>query len=70
VRLTCTGILYTCLGREESTDFRPLLRGACSDDALHGAIDAAIAAKPKGHDFAVERLNTPASPRRMSVTGG
>jgi cyclic pyranopterin phosphate synthase len=70
VRLTCTGVLYTCLGREESTDFRPLLRGACSDDALHGAIDAAIAAKPKGHDFAVERLNTPASPRRMSVTGG
>ncbi len=70
VRLTCTGVLYTCLGREEATDFRSLLRDGCSDDELHAAIDAAIAAKPKGHDFAVERLNTPASPRRMSVTGG
>lgn len=70
VRLTCTGILYTCLGREEATDFRPLLRSSCNDEDLHKALDAAIAAKPKGHDFAVERLNTPASPRRMSVTGG
>ncbi len=70
VRLTCTGVLYTCLGREESTDFRPLLRNACSEADLHAAIDGAIAAKPKGHDFAVERLHTPASPRRMSVTGG
>jgi cyclic pyranopterin phosphate synthase len=70
VRLTCTGVLYTCLGREEATDFRPMLRKGCTDANLHNALDAAIAAKPKGHDFAVERLSTPASPRRMSVTGG
>jgi cyclic pyranopterin phosphate synthase len=70
VRLTCTGVLYTCLGREEATDFRTLLRAGCGDADLHAAIDSAIAAKPKGHDFAVERLNVPASPRRMSVTGG
>jgi cyclic pyranopterin phosphate synthase len=70
VRLTCTGVLYTCLGREEATDFRPLLRDGGSDAAIQAAIDEAIAAKPKGHDFAVERLNVPASPRRMSVTGG
>jgi cyclic pyranopterin phosphate synthase len=70
VRLTCTGVLYTCLGQEESTDFRPLLRNGASDGAVHAAIDDAIAAKPKGHDFAVEHLNRPASPRRMSVTGG
>jgi cyclic pyranopterin phosphate synthase len=70
VRLTCTGVLYTCLGREEALDFRPLLRAGCGDVELDAAIDAAIAAKPKGHDFAVERLNIPASPRRMSVTGG
>lgn len=70
VRLTCTGVLYTCLGREEATDFRELLRNNCTDEELHAAIDAAIATKPKGHDFAIERLNTPASPRRMSVTGG
>lgn len=70
VRLTCTGVLYTCLGREESVDFRPLLRANCSDEQLQTSIDMAIAAKPQGHDFAIERLNTPASPRRMSVTGG
>jgi cyclic pyranopterin phosphate synthase len=70
VRLTCTGVLYTCLGREESVDFLSLLRAGASDADVHEAIDAAIAAKPKGHDFAFDRLNTPASPRHMSVTGG
>jgi cyclic pyranopterin phosphate synthase len=67
VRLTCTGMLYTCLGREEAVDLRSVLRGGGDVDA---ALDAALAAKPRGHDFMVERLATPASPRTMSVTGG
>ena len=35
------------------------------------AIDAAIARKPKGHDFIIDRRHTaPAVARHMSVTGG
>jgi cyclic pyranopterin phosphate synthase len=39
--------------------------------ALHDAIDRAIALKPKGHDFVIDRRrNKPAVARHMSVTGG
>ena len=35
------------------------------------AIDEAIARKPKGHDFIIDRRHTgPAVQRHMSVTGG
>jgi len=37
---------------------------------LHAVIDAAIAAKPKGHDFVIERGGSPALSRAMSTTGG
>jgi cyclic pyranopterin phosphate synthase len=70
VRLTCTGRLYLCLGHETFVDLRAPLR-ACDDAAaLHNSIDAAIALRPKGHDFQIERLKTPATARHMSVTGG
>ncbi|MCB4821813.1 GTP 3',8-cyclase MoaA [Roseicella aerolata] len=72
VRLTCTGTLYMCLGQEDAADFRPLLRDPSVDDAaLRAAIEAAIARKPKGHDFIIDRRhNRPAVGRHMSVTGG
>jgi cyclic pyranopterin phosphate synthase len=71
VRLTCTGTLYMCLGQEDAADLRGALRASGSDDALHEAIDAAIARKPKGHDFVIDRRhNRPALQRHMSVTGG
>lgn len=70
VRLTCTGVLYTCLGREDAVDFRALMRAGADDATLNDAIDDAIAAKPKGHGFETDTLARPASPRRMSVTGG
>jgi cyclic pyranopterin phosphate synthase len=38
---------------------------------LSDAIDAAIARKPKGHDFVIERRGAkPAVARHMSATGG
>jgi cyclic pyranopterin phosphate synthase len=70
VRLTCTGRLYLCLGHETSVDLRAPLRAGGDDDALQAAIDAAIALRPKGHDFQIERLSKPATERHMSVTGG
>jgi cyclic pyranopterin phosphate synthase len=47
------------------------MRASDKDDLLHAAIDEAIARKPKGHDFVIDRRHRgPALPRFMSVTGG
>jgi len=71
VRLTCTGTLYMCLGQEDAADLRAPLRASESDTLLDGAIQEAIARKPKGHDFIIDRSHHgPAVPRHMSVTGG
>jgi cyclic pyranopterin phosphate synthase len=72
VRLTCTGTLYMCLGQDDSAEFRELLRDPSVDDAaLAQAIRDAIARKPKGHDFVIDRRRkAPAVARHMSVTGG
>jgi cyclic pyranopterin phosphate synthase len=70
VRLTCTGRLYTCLGREDGADLREALRSDPSGVKLREAILGAIERKPKGHDFDAARLATPASARNMSTTGG
>jgi len=71
VRVTCTGTLYMCLGQEDAADLRAPLRASEADAMLHGAIDEAIARKPKGHDFIIDRDHRkPAVGRTMSVTGG
>lgn len=71
VRLTCTGTLYMCLGQEDAADLRTPLRASEGDELLHAAIDQAIARKPKGHDFIIDRrTRQPAVGRHMSVTGG
>ncbi len=71
VRLTCTGTLYMCLGQDDAADLRAPLRANPDDRALEQAIRAAIARKPKGHDFVIDRRHSgPAVERHMSVTGG
>jgi cyclic pyranopterin phosphate synthase len=71
VRLTCTGTLYMCLGQNDAADLRAPLRASEADAELETAIRAAIARKPKGHDFVIDRRQAPAAvPRHMSVTGG
>jgi GTP 3',8-cyclase len=71
VRVTCTGTLYMCLGQEAAADLRTPLRASQTDELLHAALDAAIARKPKGHDFIIDRDRVkPAVARHMSVTGG
>jgi len=71
VRLTCTGTLYMCLGQEDAADLRAPLRASDDPAVLSDAIDAAIARKPKGHDFIIDRqTKRPAVGRHMSVTGG
>jgi cyclic pyranopterin phosphate synthase len=71
VRLTCTGMLYMCLGQNDDADLRAVLRSTDDDAVLSAAIDEAIRRKPKGHDFVIDRThNRPAVARHMSVTGG
>jgi cyclic pyranopterin phosphate synthase len=71
VRVTCTGTLFMCLGQEDAADLRAPLRRSEADDLLVSAIRAAIARKPKGHDFVIDRrTRQPAVARHMSVTGG
>jgi GTP 3',8-cyclase len=71
VRLTCTGMLYMCLGQDDSADLRAPLRASAEDAVLDRAIDEAIGRKPKGHDFIIDRRhNRPAVARPMSLTGG
>jgi cyclic pyranopterin phosphate synthase len=70
VRLTCTGTLHTCLGREDASDLRAVLRAGASDADLVEAIRHAIDAKPQGHDFQIGRGEAPATRRHMSTTGG
>jgi cyclic pyranopterin phosphate synthase len=71
VRVTCTGTLYMCLGQEDAADLRAPLRESEADDVLVATIHEAIARKPKGHDFVIDRRNNrPALSRHMSVTGG
>ncbi len=68
VRLTCTGTLYMCLGQDDATDLRRVLRAGGDVDA---AILEAIGRKPKGHDFVIDRRTTaPSVARHMSLTGG
>lgn len=71
VRVTCTGTLYMCLGQEDAADLRTPLRASETDDLLQAAIEEAIARKPRGHDFVIDRRTSrPAVSRHMSMTGG
>ena len=70
VRLTCTGTLHTCLGQEDATDLRTILRSGGDDAALIAAIAGGVDRKPKGHDFQIDRGARASVSRHMSVTGG
>ncbi|MEM0936170.1 MAG: GTP 3',8-cyclase MoaA [Pseudomonadota bacterium] len=72
VRMTCTGELFMCLGQEDNADLRVPLRATAEDDGpLEEAIRAAIARKPKGHDFDYSRQRVDGQvSRHMSHTGG
>ena len=71
VRVTCTGELFMCLGQEDMADLRAPLRASSDDAVLEQAIRAAIARKPKGHDFDYSRQRVAGQmSRHMSHTGG
>jgi cyclic pyranopterin phosphate synthase len=67
VRLATDGILYLCLGQEDTLDLRALLRAGIDDAGLEAAIVAAIARKPERHEFKDQPGKIV---RIMSQTGG
>lgn len=69
VRLTTEGKLYMCLGHDGRVDLKAALREG-GIVGLDAAIDAAMTAKPRRHDFQIARGAAPAVARHMSVTGG
>jgi len=71
VRVTCTGRIYMCLGRDDHLDLREAVRSENPGRVIHAALDKAMIAKPQAHDFSIrERKAQPATRRHMSVTGG
>ena len=71
VRLTCTGTLYLCLGQDDAADLRAPLRSPAGHAAVRDTVLAAIASKPRGHDFDAARLAAgPQVVRFMNLTGG
>jgi cyclic pyranopterin phosphate synthase len=71
VRLTCTGILYLCLGQAASANLRDAVRHSGNDEALESAIEAAMRLKPWSHDFPIPAPGaSPSVARAMSMTGG
>ena len=67
VRLTVDGTIYTCLGQEDKTELRPLLRAGASIEELKEAIRGAIGRKPERHEFTTQPHKVI---RFMSYTGG
>ena len=68
MRITATGTVFGCLGRDQHVELRPALRARDLSD-LHRRLDEVVLGKPRGHDFRID-ADTPAVTRHMSVTGG
>ena len=67
VRLSAIGELHTCLGYDDATDLRSILRDGGSDDDLRQAIAAAVAGKRDGHGF---DLSGAGGPRKHMISIG
>ncbi len=71
VRITCSGRMVLCLGREAAVDLGGVLRRCDDDRDVAAAIRQAVAQKPKGHAFGSSEARAPrASARPISLTGG
>ena len=68
IRVTATGTVYGCLGRDQKVELRDALRTG-GRPALDALLDELVAGKPLGHDFRIAAA-APAVSRHMSVTGG
>lgn len=70
MRVSCTGDLYACMGKEGAIGLRQALRGDNPEAAVCSRIRDALALKPKGHAFEITRHSHSGIARHMSVLGG
>ena len=68
VRLTAKGDLVLCLGQEDRVSLRDGLRSGLDDEAMKALIRAAIARKPRSHEFNDDTSKV--ALRHMSSLGG
>ena len=68
LRLTATGALHACLGHDDATDLRAILRQGGTDDDLVRAIAGAVTGKRAGHTF--DRTGGGAPQKHMIGIGG
>jgi len=68
VRLTAKGDLVLCLGQEDRVSLRDGLRRGLDDEEMKALIRAAIARKPRSHDFNADEQRV--ALRHMSSLGG
>ncbi|MBF0453718.1 MAG: GTP 3',8-cyclase MoaA [Magnetococcales bacterium] len=68
MRLTSTGKLVLCLGREDRMDLRTAIKGGADDDQLKDQIRAAVDLKPERHQFDQEESH--GKTHAMSALGG
>lgn len=68
IRVTATGTVFGCLGRDQKVELRDALRQG-GPQAVVAALDRLLAGKPEGHAFA-NSAATPSVSRFMSMTGG
>ena len=67
LRLSSTGDLHTCLGYDDATALRVLLRNGAKDERIHSTIETAVAGKRDGHRFEISGLG---GPRKHMVSIG
>ena len=70
VRLSATGVLYTCLGRDFQYDLGAVIRQGGDAAALDRMIGDAVKHKPHDHGFLEQMTAEPALARTMSALGG
>lgn len=70
IRIGSTGKLYPCMGQSGMVELREVIRASEDDEALLQQIFLAVAAKPKGHEFIIEKDNVHGLSRYMSELGG
>ncbi|MCX5743991.1 MAG: GTP 3',8-cyclase MoaA [Proteobacteria bacterium] len=68
LRLTATGDLHACLGHDDATSLRDVLRAGGSDADVVAAIDRSVTGKRAGHDFALDGTGGPV--KHMIGIGG
>ncbi len=67
VRISATGDLHPCLGYDQATSLRDLMRGGASNETLRRAISTTLAGKKARHDF---QVNGQGGPRKSMISMG